>query len=1803
MSSEFDIAIIGMAGRFPGADNVNEYWQNLANGVESITFFSDDDLREAGIDEDTINNPNYIKAAPVLKESPAKFDASFFGYSPREAQTMDPQQRLFLECAWDALEHAGYDAQQMKASVGVFGGAAMNTYFMYSGLIPRFSTDYLPTLIGNDNSFLTTRVSYKLNLTGPSVTVQTACSTGLVAVHTAAQNLINQECDVALAGAVSVKVPHTNGYLYEEGSVQTPDGHCRTFDAGAQGTIFGSGVGFVVLKRLSDAVEDGDTIFAVVKGSAINNDGSSKIDYTAPSVSAQSEVITEAMAAADITADSVSYIEAHGTGTFLGDPIEISALTKAYEKDTDKKGYCAIGSVKTNIGHLDAAAGIAGLIKTALALQNKKIPPSLHFESPNPQIDFANSPFYVNTELADWETPNGQPRRAGITALGIGGTNAHVILEEAPVTTPSDSTDRMQVIPLSARSKDALDNATQNLAKHIKANPDQNLADVAHTLQVGRKKFNHRRIVVAKDGQDAVEALSDKSRWVDMVQESANREIVFMFSGQGSQYLNMGRDLYNSVPMFKDTVDECAEILEDHLDLDIRDLMFPSEENAESAAQEINQTYITQPALFTIEFALAEMLMDWGIEPSALVGHSIGEYVAACVAGVLELEDALELVATRGRLMQSLPKGSMLAVLQPEAEVTQHINGKLSMAVINGDSLCVVAGEDQDVDALETKLSGQQLNVRRLRTSHAFHSKMMDPILDEFTAAVAQFELNEPEIPFVSNVTGTWITNAQATDPSYWANHLRNTVRFNDCLGTLLEVEDRILVEIGPSNTLANLAKQHAAKTKAHTILATTRHPKDTTADDVFALQTLGQLWMADAPIDWSNYHDGEVCHRVPLPTYPFERKEHWFKPKQQPQTAAVAAPAPTQGVARRTDLSDWFYIPSWKRSSLPKSAGITGQEHWLILIDSNDTGSQLATHLLGLGHKVSLVEAGSEFSQIDNQLTINPAAQADYTTLLNSLESQPDKIVHLWNMEGNAEDNAGNSGFFSLFFLAKALSEARYTNPIRLAVAARHMFDVLGGERVIAEKSTLLGPIRVMPKELANVRTLAIDFPAQHPDELVIDQILAEMFASHGDTEIAWRGRHRWVQTFENVQLPALKDQPVLQKDGVYLITGGFGGIGYAIAEHLAEQVQANIILVGRSPFPDREKWGEADAKTQAKIAQVQALEAHGAKVLALSGDVTNYDDMALAFSKTAQQFGPVTGVFHTAGAIEDGLISLKEAESAERVLNSKVAGTSVIYDLLQTQSGKFLTLFSSVNAILAPAGQVDYSAANSFMDAFALAHQSAPESAPNVFSISWPGWQDVGMVAQMPDSAWKKETLARGVGTAEGMLAIARVMAHEVPHAVVSPVNFLDEFEPINAPKTRFVSTAVAEASNESDQVDEVAPVALTGDSIYANHVQASIASIWEELLGVEQPAPDENFFDLGGSSLIALRLFADIEKLYDTRLPLATLFERPTIEQLAELFEGVVEEPAPAQITAEPSNQPAAAPAPAKTKGPIAIPWRSLVKIQRGSDTKLPLFLMHGAGGNVLIYRDLARHLGSDQTVYALQSVGINENEEPHTTIEQMAIHYAEEILQERPEGPYILGGYCMGGTVALETAQQLRSRGHEVALVAMFETYNWDCLKKDSKFEDAIFFIQKLDFHARNILMLDWSEKKLFFGEKFAELKRRIQMKTGRKSAPVETTELDPATQGAVDKLWKINDDAALEYVPDEYDGYMLQVRPKKGYRKYTHPGVNFETVNESNMHYETLPVYPAGMMVEPFVEQLAQELNKHINHVCAKEAEK
>jgi natural product biosynthesis luciferase-like monooxygenase protein/amino acid adenylation domain-containing protein len=905
--SSVDIAVIGMAGRFPGAPTLAAFWDNLCAGVESISFFSEQELAAAGIDPELTRHPQYVPARGTL-DNIDLFDAAFFDLTRREAELLDPQQRLFLECAWEALEHAGYTPERYPGAIGVYGGASASSYAanLYGDTELVRLVGSFPIVLGNSSDYLTTRVSYKLNLQGPSVNVQTACSTSLVAVHQACQSLLNYQCDLALAGGVAITVPHRAGYLYQEGGIVSPDGHCRAFDAQAKGFVGGNGVGVVALKRLQDALDDGDTIQAVIKGSAVTNDGALKAGYTAPSETGQAQAIALAQAVAGVDPATITYIEAHGTGTALGDPIEIAALNQVFRDSTDATGYCAIGSVKTNIGHLDAAAGIAGLIKAVLALHHGQLPPSLHYTAPNPAIDFASSPFYVNTELRDWASDDG-PRRAGVSSFGIGGTNAHLVLEEAPASDAPQQDDEptWHVLPLSAKTASALEHMTSRLASHLQQHPELALADVAHTLQVGRSAFNHRRVLVCQSAADALTALGEGTpqRVFTGMTTQRNRPTVFLFPGQGAQYVRMTAETYHSQPVFREHVDRCAELLKPQLGCDLRAMLYPEPEQAGAAAEALNQTWLTQPALFVIEYALAQLWISWGVQPEALLGHSIGEYVAATIANVISLEDALPLVALRGRLMQRLPGGALLATPLPEHEVRALLDAQLDLAAVNGPAQCVVAGPVEAIEALQQQLAAQGIDGRRLAASHAFHSAMVEPIVGALTEQLRRVDLRPPQIPYISNVTGAWITAAQATDPAYWAAQLRQTVRFGDGIALLLQEPERVLLEVGPGQTLSALARRHPDKSAAQLILASLPHRQDQQPEAAFVLQTLGRLWLSGVPVRWDALYEERPARRIPLPTYPFERQRYWVEPaaranrqpsSPEPDHVTLAATAPS---------------------------------------------------------------------------------------------------------------------------------------------------------------------------------------------------------------------------------------------------------------------------------------------------------------------------------------------------------------------------------------------------------------------------------------------------------------------------------------------------------------------------------------------------------------------------------------------------------------------------------------------------------------------------------------------------------------------------------------------------------------------------------------------------------------------------------------------------------------------------------------------------------------------------------------------
>jgi len=918
----FDVAIVGLAGRFPGARNVEQFWRNLAAGVESVTFFTEEEISEFDIAPELLANADYVRANAVL-EGIEEFDAAFFGFTPREAEITDPQHRLFLECAWEALEDAGYDPQTYVGTIGVYAGVDRDTYSfnLYSHPEILRSVGVFQSVLGTDKDYLATRASYKLDLTGPSVVIQSACSTSLVALHLANQALLAGDCDMALVGGVSVLLPQERGYLYTDGGIYSPDGHCRAFDARAGGTLGGNGVALVVLKRLEDALDDGDHIRAVVKGSAINNDGSGKVGYTAPSVEGQARVIEAAQAVAGVDPASISYVEAHGTGTKLGDPIEFEALHRVFRDPGRPPRSCGVGSVKTNVGHLGVAAGVAGLIKTTLALEHRELPPSLHFETPNPRLEIDQGPFYVNTELRPWPEGDG-PRRAGVSSFGIGGTNAHAVLEEAPEPAASSPSRPWQLLVVSARSAPALETATRNLARHLEAHPEQDLADVAFTSQVGRRRFQHRRIAVCSSRGEALEILGGEGERGPLTRrrEIKERQTAFLFPGQGAQYPGMGRGLYETERVFRQSFDRSAELLRGELRLDLREVVFADPDDPE-AARRLAETALTQPALFAVEYALAELWRSWGIEPEAMIGHSLGEYVAACLAGVFSLEDALRLVAVRGRRMGELPAGgAMLSVTLAEDELAPLLVGGLELAAVNGPGHGVVSGPEEEIENLRAELAERGLEARRLRTSHAFHSAAMEPMLAGFAEDLSRVELREPQIPFLSNLTGGWIEPEEARDPDYWVRHLRQTVRFGAGLGELLGDSDLLLLEVGPGRTLSTLARQHESWERSIPVVGSIRHPGDKVDDGAFLLTSLGRLWMEGCEIDWRGFYADEERRRVPLPTYPFERQRYWLERRRIAGAAPAGEVSPGEREARELpDAADLEARESAPTSNRPE--------------------------------------------------------------------------------------------------------------------------------------------------------------------------------------------------------------------------------------------------------------------------------------------------------------------------------------------------------------------------------------------------------------------------------------------------------------------------------------------------------------------------------------------------------------------------------------------------------------------------------------------------------------------------------------------------------------------------------------------------------------------------------------------------------------------------------------------------------------------------------------------------------------------
>jgi acyl transferase domain-containing protein len=1486
------VAVVGMAGRFPGARTVDEFWAVIRDGRECVTFFSPEELIAAGADGDLVARPEYVRARGVLEDVDA-FDAACFGFSAREAELTDPQHRLFLECALEVLEQAGYAPAHTRGSIGVFAGAAPSSYLLHHLAGHEIAGSGAQIGIGNSPDFLATRVSYKLDLKGPAYTVQSACSTSLLAVHLACQNLLAFECDLALAGGVSLVLPVRSGYLFQEDGMLSPDGHCRPFDAAARGTVFGSGVGLVALKRLDDAIADRDTIHAIVLGSAVNNDGSLKAGYTAPSVSGQAAAITEALANAAVPADTIGYLEAHGTGTSLGDPIEIAALTQAYRTQTERTGFCSIGAVKANIGHLDTAAGIAGFIKTVLVLRERTLPPLLHFSAPNPAIDFGSSPFVVPAAAQPWNPAPGVPRRAAISSFGVGGTNVHVVLEEPPALPPSGPARTYHLLPLSARTSDALDAAAIALVDHCDAHAaDLSLADAAFTLQVGRRASEHRRVVVCESFDEAIERLEPPvaPELIAGVAPDRPAAVVYLCPGLGVQAAGMAAELYAAEPAFRQALDRGCASFAPHLAVDLRHVLTsPATERTKALIEPID---VAEAALFVFEYAVAQLLESWGIRPDLLVGHSVGEYVAACLAGVFSLADAARVVAVRGASLQALPPGGLLAVpLGPEA-LRPFLNAALSLAIVNTPSACVAAGSGQAITDLESRLARKGIGSRRLDIHRALQSAMVDPAIEALQSAVAAVNRRAPTVPIISTVTGR-LAGAEIGEPEAWGRHLRHTLYFADAIREPLKDASRVFVEIGPGMTLSTLARQNLERGPRPVIIHALPDVRERKAHGEQLLTMVGRLWASGVAIDWHALHAGEQRRRIPLPGYQFERRKYWVEPRGR-----TVEPASHSG-PRRAALDDFCAIPGWRQLPLRRPAPRSGDDqtaaaHWLVL----DDGRDLADAFAATGLRVTRVSPGATYAEDSGAaFSLRADDPADFLRMVQTLgdaDQTPAVVVFAWGvreMPALAEPSVDDRAFYALLYLVQAMSHAGWCDRgVTLIVMTCEVHDVDGREAIDPARALVLGPAAVVGHEWREVLCRHVDVgrgDVVRPARLA-SQIRREVEAASDERSIALRGTQRFVRSFERVRLTAATEgsHPRLRERGVYLVTGGFGGIGATLAEALAADVQARLVLIARQGLPPAGSWDEwiaahdASDEVVRRIGVVRRLEARGAEVMIAEGDVSSEPDMRAVARNVLERFGRVDGMIHAAGVLGNGPIPLKTRAAADRVMRAKVQGTLVLGRVFRGHDLDFFVVCSSLSALVGNPGQVDYCAANAFLDAWALAERRAADGHAGAISINWDTWRDVGMAVAAAVSpalqVARDQLLRKAITPLEGAEVFRRIVAEDLSQVVVATVPIADRVRPESRRELPSEGPPPRRHPRPALQTPFVEP---------RSALEKAIAAEWTAALGLESVGVDDNFFDLGGDSLMALRVIARFQAESTFTCTVTDFYAAPTIRMLVE------------------------------------------------------------------------------------------------------------------------------------------------------------------------------------------------------------------------------------------------------------------------------------------------------------------------------
>lgn len=1493
-----EIAVIGMAGRFPEADNIDQYWENLMQGKDCISTFSKVDAANEGETADLLNQETYVKAHAYLRNK-EYFDATFFNYLPDEAELMDPQVRIYHEVCWEALEDSGYSAGRDRHHIGVFASGSPNPRWILhaanknkEGLIDEFTAAHLW-----DVTFLSSRIAYKLDLKGPTIYTQTACSSSLVAIHQACSSLLLGECNMALAGGACIKNYSKKGYLYQQGMILSRDGKCRPFDENSSGTVAGEGVGVVVLKRLKDAMNDNDRIYAIIKGSAINNDGSGKVGYTAPSVQGQAEVIKGALRMAQLTANKISYVETHGTATQLGDPIEIEALSRVYNKETTR--YCFIGSVKSNIGHLDCAAGVAGFIKTVLAIKNRKIPATLHFNKPNPKIDFKDEVLQVTPTLTGWPDES-NILRAGVSSFGIGGTNAHLILEEAPPQQTSGEGRAFQMVAWSAKTKSELEQNGANLLNFLQHNPGVSLPDLEYTMLQRRERFPYRKMLVCKDVPEAIRKIEadevNETETIDL-QESLQHTI-FMFSGQGAQYPRMAYDLYQQEIFFKDTMDECFALAVLYTKHDFKQVWL-----GESETNAIRHTEFTQPLLFMVEYAMARLLMHWGIKPDYMIGHSIGEYVAACLSGVFKLEDALRLVIKRGQLMGSLAEGAMLSIqadLPTIAPLLKRISD-VELAVVNGTAAIVVAGTDIGVDRLIAALKKMSVNSKKLNTSHAFHSFMMEPILKEFEAEVASVVIQKPSIAYVSNVTGQLVSHDQIGDVAYWSKHLRNTVLFAEGINTLLALGKACCIEIGPGMSLLNHVAGSPYKGKKHTLTNTIRQQYQNIHDTCYLIEKIGKLWLAGITIHWDSFYQGQFRQNLSLPTYSFAKTVYTtnFNINKLLDDVDVNNFREVSNELPQVGIDAYLNVSGWKRSiPAPVDKG-DKKRHILIFPGAESTVRLLVEHLINQGHWVIMVEAASKFLVSGNLMQMNLLSHDHYKKLwsyLGKIGKKIDCIVYAETFTKNPGvneydviENRLSEGYIGFAMLLKSVADFASRNKLSISVLTNHLVAVNEDDLLDPLKGTLLGPAKIVPSEISSVQCKVIDWAV--PSTAVVEQdeymarLVDEIFYECEDPLVAFRLKNRWIQHFEPItELGRVSSEVYIQSGNTYLIVGGLGGMGFAIANDLVLQQKANIIIIHRSDFPKEEVWGDwisssdLENETREKILRLVEMKSTGCTVILHQMNVSEETAVQWWASDLNASSIKLNGIIWAAGEADyGGVIQNRKSQDYLRYLQSKVHGILLFEKFLDFKSLDFLALFSSIGNTFYQHkfGQVAYNAANEFLENYAVWIRQ--KAGIHAFAINWCDWLDVGMTynikkkqMQTASSGEINATIEHAIYPEEGVQLFHSCLHYNVPVVSVYKGDIRRAL--------RWHKDNVHRVQNEWNASDATMSK-LAKESIKED----ALLSVFAKFFGNDRIQVTDDFFELGGDSLKAMSLVGRLNRRFNTQLSIGDLYRFSNVKKL--------------------------------------------------------------------------------------------------------------------------------------------------------------------------------------------------------------------------------------------------------------------------------------------------------------------------------